>query len=342
MLWSADLFRLLGHEPGSIRPSVQLLFASVDPRQRSFVRSTFLRTVGAGGEFDLEYSSPAGAGAVRHLRCQARPLYRASGVLIGYIGTVANVRQQHMAAEILRQTHTELSRVSRLLTMGELAASIAHEVNQPLTAIVANANAGLRWLQAERPNLKQARRSLTAIAGAATRAAEVIQRIRSMARRGTDVERKPVQVGTVIREVAELLRGEVRRHGALLRLHLGRELPQVHADPVQLQQVLLNLIVNGLEAMESAPSGSKALTIAARSYGDYLRIAVSDHGPGVPQQHVDRIFMPFFSTKPQGVGIGLSISRAIVEQHGGSIGVESPENGGATFQFTLPVPPPPA
>lgn len=337
MFWSADMFRLLGYEPGSIRPCVRVLFARVDPRQRSFVRTTFLHAVDAGRDFDQEYASPSAKGVVQHLRCQARPIFQGSGTLCGYIGTVADAAQHRMAQQMLRQTHSELSRVSRVLTLGELAATIAHEINQPLTAVVANANAGLRWLQGGRPDLIQARRNFTAILSGATRAAEVIARIRAMARRGSAPERHPVDINALIREVVELLRAETHRHGVLLRLHLARELPRVHADAVQLQQVLLNLIVNAMEAMDGILERPRLLTITARSLRQQLAVAVADCGPGVPPDRVESIFAPFYSTKAQGIGIGLSISRAIVEEHGGKLCVTANRHGGATFQFTVPM-----
>lgn len=337
MFWSADMFRLLGYEPGNVRPSVRALFALVDPRQRSFVRTSFLRAVGAGREFDQEYSSPAGKGAVRHLRCQARPIFRRSSILSGYIGTIADAAQHRMAQEVLRQTHSELSRVSRVLTMGELAATVAHEINQPLTAVIANANAGLRWLQGRHPDLNQARRNFTAILSGTTRAAEIITHIRALAKRGSAAERHLVDINGLIREVVELLRAETRRHGVLLRLHLARDLPRVHADAVQLQQVLLNLIVNALEAMDGIVDAPRILAISAHCLREELAVAVADCGPGVPADTVESIFMPFYSTKPQGIGIGLSISRAIVEEHGGQLSVAANGNGGATFQFTVPI-----
>lgn len=337
MVWSADMFRLLGYEPGGVRPSVRVLFALADPRQRSFVRTSFLRAVAAGREFDQEYLSPAGRGVVRHLRCQARPVFRGSSTPCGYIGTVADAAQHRMAQEVLRETHSELSRVARVLTMGELAATIAHEINQPLTAVIANANAGLRWLRGRQPDLIQARRNFTAIISGATRAAEIITHIRALAKRGSAAERHHVDINALIREVVELLRAETRRHGVLLRLHLARDLPRVHADAVQLQQVLLNLMINALEAMDAVADRPKVLAISVRSRREQLAVAVADCGPGVPADIVEAIFAPFYSTKPQGIGIGLSISRAIVEEHGGQLSVVANDNGGATFQFTVPI-----
>jgi PAS domain S-box-containing protein len=240
-------------------------------------------------------------------------------------------------ATALRETEAELARVARALSVGELATSIAHEVNQPLAAIVTNAEAGLRWLNAKTPKLDEAQESLALIVRDGNRASEVIRRIREFLKKDSQ-QIAPVDISAVVQEAVALVRGDLLKRQAALRLELSDGLPAVRGDRIQLQQVILNLIMNGSEAMASLTNGSRKLTvIAQRSGADRVLVAVRDSGAGMDPQNLDRIFDAFFTTKPTGMGMGLSISRSIIEAHGGRIWAAPNDGPGLTVQFTLPI-----
>ena len=234
----------------------------------------------------------------------------------------------------LRQLEADLARMNRVTTMGELTASLAHEVNQPISAAITNANACLRWVTRNQPDLDQAREAATAMVTDARRAAAIIDRVRSFYRRGASRQRELVDVNELAREVLTLLRTEAGRYSVAMRADFASDIPQVMADRVQLQQVLMNLMLNAVEAMKE--EGGE-LTIASQAANDdQLLISVRDTGVGLPTADADQIFNAFFTTKPQGTGMGLAISRAIIESHGGRLWAAGNSGRGATFCFTLP------
>ncbi len=239
------------------------------------------------------------------------------------------------AEEARREAQAELARVSRVTTMGELTASLAHEVNQPIAAAVTNANTCLRWLAGGNPNLEEARAAAMRIAKDGTRAAEIINRIRLLFKKGTP-QRELVDINEVIREMIVLLRSEAARHNILVGTELATDLPQVMGDRVQLQQVMMNLMINGIDAMKDA-DGTRNLAIKSqRVENERILVTVSDTGVGLPAQQADQIFKAFFTTKPHGTGMGLSISRSIVESHDGRLWAAENSPRGANFCFTLP------
>jgi C4-dicarboxylate-specific signal transduction histidine kinase len=239
------------------------------------------------------------------------------------------------AEEELRQAQADLSRVSRVTTMGELTASLAHEVNQPIAAAVTNANTCLRWLTRDHPDLEEARAAAMRIVKDGTRAAEIIGRVRLLFKRSAP-ERELVNVNEVIREMTVLLRGEATRYSITFRTELAADLPQVMADRVQLQQVLMNLMMNAIDAMKDV-DGARELDIKSqRAEDEQLLLSVSDTGGGLPAQQADQIFDAFFTTKAHGTGMGLRISRSIVESHGGRLWAGDNSPRGASFYFTLP------
>jgi C4-dicarboxylate-specific signal transduction histidine kinase len=243
--------------------------------------------------------------------------------------------ERKRAEEGLRQAQADLAHVNRVNAMGELTASLAHEVNQPITAAITNANTGLRWLAADAPNLEEVRAATLRIIKDGTRAAEIIKRIRLLFKKGEPV-RELVQVNDVVREMVVLLRGEASRQSVFIRMELAADIPQLMADRVQLQQVLMNLMLNGIDAMKDA-DGARELSIKSeRSETDQVLVSVSDTGVGLPAQQADKIFNAFFTTKPQGTGMGLSISRSIVESHGGRLWAAANSPCGANFYFSLP------
>src|SRR5712672_2829851 len=250
---------------------------------------------------------------------------------------VERTSQLMLASEALREAQTELAHVNRVTTMGQLAASIAHEISQPLTAAVANASAGLRWLAAEPPNLAEVGDAFHRVVKAGNQAGEVIGRIRALIKKAPP-RTDELDINDVIREVIALTHAEVTKNGVSLQTTLAADLPLVQGDRVQLEQVILNLIVNAVEAMRGVSEGVRDLLIStgtATSGG--VLVAVQDSGPGLNPQNFDRLFDPFYTTKPNGMGMGLSICRSIVEAHGGRVWIARGPGPGLTVQFTVPV-----
>jgi PAS domain S-box-containing protein len=251
-------------------------------------------------------------------------------------GLLTDITARKQAETALYQTQAELAHVTRVTTLGELAASIAHEINQPLAAIVADTTASINWLAIDPPDLDRIREALGAVVKDGHRAADVIQRIRELARK-TDPRKARLDVNDVVRDVVPLVRTELLSHAVSLRAELTSALPAVMGDRVQLQQVVLNLIMNGIEAMTAVEDRSRDLVIrSCRHQGDQVVVAVQDTGVGVDPTSLDRLFNAFFTTKAGGMGMGLSIARSIVEAHGGRLWAMANADHGATFQFELP------
>jgi C4-dicarboxylate-specific signal transduction histidine kinase len=249
---------------------------------------------------------------------------------------VRQMAEQRRTEETLQATRAELARAARITTIGELTASIAHEVNQPLAAVVANADACVAWLSRERPDLAEARSAAERATRGATRASEVIARIRSLITKATP-EKSRVQINRIIEQTAALAEGQAARNHVAIKLELSPDLPVVFGDSIQLQQVILNLIVNGIEAMTSITDRPKMLTLRTQPENNgQMRVSVQDSGVGLNEEVMGRLFEPFFTTRSKGMGMGLSISRSIIEAHRGRLWAESNGLGGATFQFTLP------
>jgi C4-dicarboxylate-specific signal transduction histidine kinase len=244
--------------------------------------------------------------------------------------------EQKHAEDGLREAQQELERVSRQTTIGAMTASIAHELNQPLSAIVANGNAGLRWLARQDPNLDEVQNALQRIVDDGLRAADIITSIRGMFRKDSH-EKLPLSVKDLVREVLTLIHGDLERRQISLRSELHDALPKITGERVPLQQVLLNLIMNAAEAMSAVNGRERLLTIqAALNEQKSVRVTVEDTGCGIDQAHLDRIFDPFFTTKSHGMGLGLSICRSIVEAHGGKLWALRRSPFGTAFHLTLP------
>jgi len=333
--WSDETYRIFECDP-TTKPSVQMVIDRTHPDDRTYVREVIDRASTERSGFNAEHRLLMPNGAVKYLKAVA---HRAAGedperaFLIGAVTDITERRRAEQERERLRELERELALINRVSMMGELAGSLAHEIKQPIAAVAIGAEACLSWIGREPPELEQARQALAGIINSAKRSASILDRNRSLYGRGT-LRREPIDLNEVIREMVVMLRDTASRHGILVRSELDPALPTTTADCVQLQQVLVNLMLNGIEAMTD---GSGELSVASRRTDDgQLLISVSDSGIGLSGENLEHIFAAFFTTKPQGTGMGLSISRRIIESHGGRLWASAHTGRGATFQFTLP------
>jgi PAS domain S-box-containing protein len=293
------------------------------------------RAISEKSDYEVEYRILLPGGAVRHLHSVGHPVLDASGSLVQFVGSSTDITERRQAEEALRQAQADLARISRVTTMGELTASLAHEVNQPIAAAVTDANTCLRWLNRDHPDLEEARQAASRVVKDATRAAEIIDRTRLLFK-NVSPQWEPVHMNEIIREMVALMRSEAARYSISVRTELTADLPHVRGDRVQLQQVLMNLMMNGIDAMKDV-NGTRELTVhSQRGENEELVVSVSDTGVGLPPRQADKIFDAFFTTKPHGTGMGLRISRSIVESHGGRLWAAGNSSCGASFHVTLP------
>jgi PAS domain S-box-containing protein len=255
-----------------------------------------------------------------------------------FFGVMAiDITDRKLAEEALQQAQADLARLNRVMVLEEMAASVVHEVNQPISAVITNANAGLRWLGARQPDFGEVRQALGRIVRDGTRAGEVIGRIRALVKK-TPPRRERLDINQTIREVIALTQTEMQRNGVTLQSRLADDPPLVWADRVQLQQVMINLIVNAVEAMAGADDRLRELTIVSSADdANGVLLEVQDTGPGLDPEQLDRLFQSFYTTKPDGIGMGLAISRSIAEAHGGRLSAAPNKPHGAVFRLTLPV-----
>jgi PAS domain S-box-containing protein len=333
ILWSDETFRIFQYDRTTIR-TVELILQRIHPEDVGLVKQITERASQDGKDFDYECRLAMPDGSIKYVHVVARAVRDESGG-IEFIGAVTDITDRKQAEEALRQAQADLAHVSRVTTMGELTASLAHEVNQPITAVVADASACLRWLTRDDPDMEEARQSALRIVKDAARAADIISRIRLLFKKSIP-QRELVDVNEVIREMIVLLRGEATRYSISIRTELAPDLPQVMGDRVQLQQVMMNLLMNSTDAMKDV-DGTRELAIKSQpADNEAFVVTVSDTGVGLPLQQADQIFNAFFTTKPHGTGMGLSISRSIVESHGGRLWAGGNSPRGASFYFTLP------
>jgi C4-dicarboxylate-specific signal transduction histidine kinase len=332
---SDEWYRIYCFELENGTPTLEQRLQRIHPDDRAKWQEATDRAVSEKSDYDVEFRILLTDGTVKYIHTVGHPVLDASGDLVQFIGSSTDITERKQAEESLRQAQADLARINRVTTMGELTASLAHEVNQPIAAAVTNANTCLRWLTRDDPDVKEARAAATRIVKDGTRAAEIIKRIRLLFKKGTS-ERELVDINEVIREMAILLRSEAARNVVSIRTELFADLPQVMADRVQLQQVLMNLMINGIEAMKES-DGTRELAISSqRLQNDEIVVSVADRGVGLPPHETEQIFNAFFTTKPHGTGMGLRISRSIVESHGGRLWAASNLPGGASFCFSLP------
>jgi PAS domain S-box-containing protein len=333
--WSTETFRIFGYDEAS-SATVDMVLARTHPEDRAAVQRAIDRASVDQNDYDDAYRLMMPDGSVKYVRAVARATRDASGG-IEFVGAVTDVTATKRAEEKLQKAQAELAHVTRVTALGELTASIAHEVNQPLAAVVANAEACLRWLDRETPDLAAARRSAEWVIDDGNRASEVVRRVRALANK-SDIAKVPLSINDVVREGVALVQRELSSHQVSLRTDLEGALPWILGDRVQLQQVIINLVMNGIEAMQPVTDRPRELVI--RSRRDETRqalVSVTDCGVGISAENADRLFNAFFTTKSSGLGMGLSICRSIVEAHGGRLSACGNEGDGATFQFVLPV-----
>jgi PAS domain S-box-containing protein len=333
--FSDEWYRIYGFDPLDGMPTLEQRLQRIHPEDRAKWQEAIDRAVGEKSDYDIEFRIALPDAAVKYIHTVGHPVLDGSGDLVQFVGSSTDITERKRAEESLRQAQADLARVNRVTTMGELTASLAHEVNQPIAAAVTNAKTCLRWLTRDQPDVEEARAAAMRIVNDGTRAAEIVKRIRLLFKKGS-AERELVDVNEVIREMVVLLRGEATRYAILVRTELEVDTPRVLADRVQLQQVLMNLMVNGIDAMKDG-HGARELAIKSQRAGtDQVLVSVNDTGMGLPLQQADQIFDAFFTTKPHGTGMGLRISSAIVESHGGRLWADNNSPRGASFHFTLP------
>jgi C4-dicarboxylate-specific signal transduction histidine kinase len=335
--WSAETYRIFEFD-GASPPSLRQALERTHPEDRAYLEGALDQARQEKQDFDLEYRLLMSDGSIKHLQVVARAQVGESGDL-EFVGAIMDVTQRRRAEQAQREAQSDLMHITRVTTMDELAASIAHEVNQPLTSIVTSAETCLAWLDKEPPNLDRVRKGTERIIRDGLHAGDVIRSLRALVRKTTP-EIRSLDLHDVMQEVLELLRGELNRHGATLETSFLKGLPRVLADRVQLQQVIVNLVTNGIQAMSAVTGRPRVLRVSTQLDPDEMvRIAVADVGIGLDPDQMSRIFEPMFTTKREGLGMGLPICRTIVEAHGGRLWASANPAGGAVFQFTLPVAP---
>jgi hypothetical protein len=314
----------------------EAFFRHLHPLDERLFRQVWRSALDAGKKFEVETRVRGADGTYRWFLIRSVPQHSIDARIAHWYGIHIDIEQQYRAQQGLTVAHDELSRLSRTLSMGELAASIAHELNQPLTAVVTHAYACRKWLSAEPANLERAVATADKIVQESTRAAAVVARVRALFRKN-DTVRESTDLNLLIMDLARVLRDDAIRRNVSIKLALAPDLPQVDLDQVQIQQVLLNLAINGMDAMADA-SEPRELTIRSERQADNeICVTVEDRGVGLTADAPTRMFEPFFSTKPQGTGMGLAICRSIVEAHDGRIWASESAGGGAAFHFTIRV-----
>jgi C4-dicarboxylate-specific signal transduction histidine kinase len=333
-VWSDETFRIFELDRAAA-PTVEAIIQRTHPEDRERVQEFIERASRGGGDWDVEHRLLMPDGAVKSLHVVVHAVRDGAGVL-SFVGAVMDVTAAKRAEEAVQAAQAELAHVARMTTLGELTAWIAHEVNQPLAGIVTNGTACLQWLGQKNPALDEARSAVADMVSDAQRAGDVILEIRALSRK-TAPKRAALDINELIQGVVRLVTREAQAHGASVRLDLAPALPAVVADRVQLQQVVINLVINAIQAMASVTARPRELSIRSRqNEAGHVLIEVADSGHGIGSTNADQLFKAFFTTKPAGMGMGLSICRSIIEAHGGTVWATDNTPSGAVFHFTLP------
>ena len=332
MFWSEESFRIFEYG-NALSPTIDMIFQRIHPDDLARVKSTIDLASADGRGIDIQHRLLMPDGSLKHIHAVAHVVPN-EGSQLEFNGAVMDITAAKQAEEELHKTRAELAHVARVTTVGELSASIAHEINQPLSVIVTRASAALRWLRAEKPNLEKAVASLEGIVAGGLRAGDIVAGVRAMFKNNAP-EKVPTDINHIILAVLSIVRVELQKHGVELHTQLKERLPTVQGDKLQLQQVVLNLVMNGIEAMDLVrPRVLKVQTDQTKS--GMVRVLIEDTGTGVDPSNLDRIFKPLFTTKANGMGIGLSICHSIIKSHNGRIWVSDGTSGGSVFQIELP------
>jgi PAS domain S-box-containing protein len=335
LFWSPEEWRIFGLDPATTRLSYQVFLELVHPEDRTLLEEESRRAVCEKRAYSIPFRAVLRDGTIKHIHSVGKPIFEEAGDVVEYIGVSMDETERKRGEAALHEAQAELARVARLTTMGELAAAIAHEINQPLAAVVTNGNASLRWLARDTPNLEEAQQAVNRIVKEANRASDVIGRIRTLLRNDKP-EFVGLNINDAIRDVLTLAQSALQSRGVSVRTELPAGLPPVLGDRVQLQQVIMNLIINGADAMQQVTDRPRVVSIRSRLDTDSVQVAVEDSGTGLDASMIGRIFDPLFTTKPNGMGMGLSICRSIVEAHGGRLEAANGACHGAIFQFSVP------
>ena len=333
---SDEWYCLFGFDPKHGMPTWEQRVQRIHPEDRAGNQAAIDRAIDEKSGLDAEFRVLLPNSTVRHIRSVGHPVLGPSGEITQFVGVAMDVttsRQAEEERERLRRAHADLAHISRVSTLGELTASLAHELKQPIGAAVTNAEAALRLLDRGLPDVAEAREAAFEAVKDARRAADIIDRVRSLYTKGSS-RLEMLDVNEVIEEMVSMLDSEANRHSVTIRTELTPGFHQLSADRVQLQQVLMNLMLNGIEAMRD--TGGQLMIKSELVEDGHMLISVRDTGVGLPAENTDRIFNAFFTTKSQGTGLGLAITRSIVESHGGRVWATANSGPGATFQFTLP------
>ncbi len=332
--WSEEIFRIYEYDV-AMKPTLDLVRRRSHPDDASILQQAFEQASSGAQNIEITHRLLMPDGSVKHVKVLAHPARDMAGN-VEYVGVLMDITAAKQAEEALQEAQASLAHVTRVTALGELTASIAHEVNQPLAAIVTNGDAGLRWLNREVPQLDEVRSAIERMIDSATHAGEVIARLRALSRKSTS-EKTRLDINEVVNEVIALIRQEISNHQVSVQLDLASRLPPVFGDRVQLQQVIMNLLVNGIQAMAPINDRRRELLIRSQAHNsDQVLVEVRDSGVGIDPEHVGQLFNPFFTTKADGMGMGLSICRSIIEAHGGRIWASHNAGLGTTLQFSLP------
>jgi PAS domain S-box-containing protein len=332
---SGEWYRVYGFDPGEGAPTWGEFVERIHPADRLKWTGEVERAIVEKADYEHKFRILLPNGMVKWIHTVGHPVVSNAGDFEGFVGSstdITELKRAEQEREKLRQLEADLAHIDRVSTLGEMAASLAHEIKQPIAAAITSANSCIEWLAHEPPNLDRARAAAARIDQYGNRAAEIIDRIRSLYK-NSPPQRELVDVNGIVHEIFPLLQGEAFRYSIAMRPELAAELPKIRVDRVQLQQVFMNLMLNAIEAMKD--SGGE-LTVKSELQDGQLLFSVSDTGLGLPMEKMDQIFSAFFTTKPQGSGMGLAISRSIVESHGGRLWATANDGRGATFHFTLP------
>jgi PAS domain S-box-containing protein len=334
IFWSAETFKIFGYDQAP-SANIDMVLKRVHPEDFALAQRVIAEASSSGRDFDFDHRLLMPDGSIKYVHVVGHAV-RDQADELEFIGAVIDVTAAKCAEEELHKAQASLTHAARVMTLGELAASIAHEIRQPLAAIATNASAGLHWLAREPPDVEEVRACLQNTYRDSHRASDVMARIRSLIKKSPPVETS-LDLNDAIHEVLSLIAAEARRHAVLVQAELADRMPRVRGDRVQLQQVILNLVMNGIDAMKDVAGRPRELWIRSHAHEvGMVRIAIEDTGIGLEGDSLECVFEAFYTTKEDGMGMGLSISRSIIAAHGGRLWPSANNEHGATFQFTLP------